>query len=309
MEDSRQPPLPPRVPPVVTGTPPLWNSPNPQPPPLPPPQKKSGLAKWLGSLGVVGTLLLTIGGKLKFLLPVLKFIGPALKTGSTMLLSIWVYAMAYNWKFAVGFVLLIFIHEMGHVFAARQAGIAVTAPTFIPFIGAHILIKQAMPGAWVEAKIGYGGPLAGAWASALCHWIWLETGNPFWAALAYTGYFLNLFNMAPVSPLDGGRITAAISPWLWIIGYLVLGAWLGLRIYQATTGAGQLGTGVFLMGMILVMGLPRLLSLFRTKSEEERRYFTVTPRQRLGMSLAYFGLIAALGYGMTLTHVSTDGLR
>ncbi len=308
MDDSTKPPPPLRVPPRLGATPPLWK-PAPVSPLVPPPRPKSRLAAWLGSFGFVGMLLLSVGGKLKFLLPVLKFLGPALKTGSTMLLSIGVYALAFGWKFAVGFVLLIFVHEMGHVFAARQAGIAVSAPTFIPFIGAHILLKQAMPGAWVEAKIGYGGPLAGTWASALCHWVWLETGNPFWAALAYTGYFLNLFNMAPVSPLDGGRITAAISPWLWIIGYAILGGWLGLRIYQAFQGAGQLGSGVFLMGLILVSGFPRLLSLFRTKSEEERRYFTVTPGQRLGMSLAYFGLIAALGYGMTVTHVSTDGLR
>jgi Zn-dependent protease len=258
---------------------------------------------------VVGTLVLTLGGKLKFLLPLLKFIGPALKTGGTMLFSIGVYTLVFGWRFAVGFVLLIFVHEMGHVFAARQAGIAVSAPTFIPFIGAHILLKQAMPGAWVEAKIGYGGPLAGAWASALCHWVWLETGNPIWAALAYTGYFLNLFNLAPISPLDGGRITAAISPWLWIVGYALLGGWLGLRLYRAATGTDSLSTGVFLMGMILVLGFPRLLTLFRAQSAEERRYFTVPLRQRLGMSLAYFGLIAALAYGMTLTHLNPEGLR
>jgi Zn-dependent protease len=301
MEPQSEPPRPPRVPP-------LWKSPSPSPPPLPTARRRSRWAEWIGSLGVIGTLLLSFGGKLKFLLPLLKFLGPALKTGGTMLLSIGVYALAFGWKFAVGFVLLIFVHEMGHVFAARQAGIAVTAPTFIPFIGAHILIKQAMPGAWVEAKIGYGGPLAGAWASALCHWIWLETGNPFWAALAYTGYFLNLFNLAPVSPLDGGRITAAISPWLWVLGFVLLSSWLVWDLYQVFHGGRKLGAGIFVMGMILVSGLPRLFSLFRPKSEHERRYFSVSPQQRIGMSLAYFGLIGLLAWGMAATHVAPEGL-
>lgn len=305
MHDSSPPP-PPRVPPVVTRVPPVWGTP---PPPLPTARRRSRLAEWLGSLGVVGALLLTVGGKLKFLLPLLKFLGPALKTGSTMLLSIGVYALAFGWKFAVGFVLLIFVHEMGHVFAARQQGVPVTAPTFIPFIGAHILLKQSPQSAWVESIIAYGGPLAGTWAAAACHLIGLETGQPFWFALAHTGYFLNLFNLAPAGFLDGGRIVGAISRWLWLVGYLILGGWLGWDIYRAVTGERAVGSGIFLMGLILITGLPRLFSLFRQRSEAEQRYFSVTGRQRLTMTLAYFGLIALLAWGMMATHVNPDGLR
>lgn len=305
MHDSVPPPPPP-VPPVVTRVPPVWGT---SPPPLPTARRRSRLAEWLGSLGVVGALLLTVGGKLKFALPLLKFLGPALKTGSTMLLSIGVYALAFGWKFAVGFVLLIFVHEMGHVFAARQQGVPVTAPTFIPFIGAHILFKQSPQSAWVESIIAYGGPLAGTWASAACHLIGLETGQSFWLALAYTGYFLNLFNLAPAGFLDGGRIVGAISRWLWLVGYLVLGGWLGWDIYRAFTGARPLGSGILVMGMVLVSGLPRLFSLFRRHTEAEQRYFAVTARQRLTMSLAYFGLIALLAWGMMATHVNPDTLR
>lgn len=310
---SRPPPPPPRVPPLVNPSAAGGFSGVPfpaRPLPPPPPRGQSKLVAWLSSLGAVGFLLLKFGGKLKFLLPALKFLGPALKTGGTMLLSIGVYALAFGWKFAVGFVLLIFVHEMGHVFAARQAGIKVTAPTFIPFIGAHILLQQALPNAWVEAKIGYAGPLAGTLAAAACHGVWLATGNPFWAALAYTGYFLNLFNLAPAGPLDGGRITAAISPLLWVVGYVVLGAWLAWDIRQAVIGAAPAGSGIFLIVLILVSGLPRLFWLFRRdKSDAERRYFQVPAGKRLLMSAAYFGLIAALGVGMALTHIKPETLR
>lgn len=274
-----------------------------------PARPRSRLVGWLSSLGTIGLLILTLGGKLKFLLPVLKFIGPVLKTGSTMLLSIGVYALVFGWKFAVGFVLSIFVHEMGHVVAAWKCGIKVTAPTFIPFLGAHILLKQALPGAWVEAKIGIGGPLAGALAAGVCHITWLATGNPLWAALADTGYFLNLFNLAPFSPLDGGRIVGAISRWLWLIGVVVIGGWLAWDIALAVRGEAVLGTGVVVMVLILAAGLPRLFTLFRKRTEEEQRYFTVTPGQRLGMSLAYFGLIAALGLGMTGTHQSPEKIK
>lgn len=288
--------------------PPLWNAPVPPPLPHPGSRRRSRWVEWLGSLGVVGTVLLSVGGKLKFLLPILKFAGPALKTGGTMLLSIGFYALAFGWKFAVGLVLLIFVHEMGHVLAARMEGVPVTAPTFIPFMGALIRFRQSPQSAWVEAKIAYGGPLAGAWASALCHWLWLETRSPMWAALAYTGYFLNLFNLAPASFLDGGRIVTSVSRWLWVIGYGLLGTWLGLDIYRAFTGRGQPGVGTFILGMILFTGLPRLRSLFRPMSAAERSYFTVAPRQRLTMAVAYFGLIALLIWGMGATHVNPDSL-
>lgn len=302
MEFPPPPPPPERLLPAMT-----YGTTVPLPPPPPLPKSKSKVAGWLSSLGIVGVLLVKFGAKLAFLLPALKFVAPFLKTGLSMLLSIGVYAMAYGWRYAVGFVLLIFVHEMGHVWAARQCGIKVSAPVFIPFIGAHILLKQNLPGAWVEAKIGVGGPLLGAVGALFCHLVWLATGNDLFGALAFTGYFLNLFNLVPVSPLDGGRITTAISPWLWVAGYAVLGTWLGWRIWSAFNGGATLGVGLFLMAFILVSGLPRLVWLFRgNKSAEERGCFTVTTGQRLTMTALYFGLIAALGAGMAATHVQVN---
>jgi Zn-dependent protease len=144
----------------------------------------------------------------------LKFLLPVLKTGATMILSIAGYAMLWGWLFGVGFVLLILIHEFGHLIAAKKCGLKVGAPVFIPFMGALIALKDAPKNAWIEAQVGIGGPILGTIGAAACEGIFLLTGNPLFRALAYTGFFLNLFNLVPVGFLDGGRIVTALSPWI-----------------------------------------------------------------------------------------------
>jgi Zn-dependent protease len=242
-------------------------------------------------LGAVGVLLLKFGAKLKFLiLPVLKFFPVLLKTGGTMFASIWVYALSWGWWFALGFVLLLFVHECGHLLAAKRVGLKVGAPVFIPFMGAFIALKEAPRNAWIEAQVGIGGPLLGTAGAAVCDGIYLATGNPLFRALAYTGFFLNLFNLAPVGFLDGGRIVTALSPWLWIVGIVVVAAML-------------VAHPNFILLLIVIFSLPRLFFLFRRKTDEEKRYFEVTPIQRATMALLYFGLVALLVAGMTETHI------
>src|ERR1043165_4559958 len=129
-----------------------------------------------------------------------------------MVLTMWLYATMWGWKYAVGFVLLLFIHEDGHLIAARSMNLKVGAPVFIPFMGAFIALKEAPRNAWIESVVGIGGPLAGGAAGGLCHVWFFVTHEPLWLALAYSGYFLNLFNLIPISPLDGGRIVTALSP-------------------------------------------------------------------------------------------------
>jgi len=245
-------------------------------------------------MGAVGVLLLKFGAKVKFLLlPALKFFPIILKTGGTMIASVWVYAMYWGWWFALGFVLLIFVHECGHLLAARRVGLKVGAPVFIPFMGAFIALKEAPRNAWIEAQVGIGGPLLGAAGAALCDGIYLTTGNPLFRGLAYTGFFLNLFNLAPVGFLDGGRIVTALSPWLWIIGIGVVATML-------------IAHPNFILVLILIMSLPRLFFLFRQRTAEEQRYFEVTPVQRATMAVLYFGLIALLVAGMTSTHIRPE---
>jgi Zn-dependent protease len=249
------------------------------------------LKKLLAPIGVAVLLVLKFGAKLKFLvIPIVKFFPLLLKTGGTMVLSMWAYALAWGWMYAVGFVLLIFVHECGHLLVARFFGLKVGAPVFIPFMGALIALKDAPKDAWMEAWVGIGGPLLGAVGAIFCEVLFVVSGNPLFRALAFSGFFLNLFNLAPIGFLDGGRIVTALSPWLWLVGAAVTVALLVLHPN-------------FLVGLILLVSLPRLWSLFRKKSDEQRRYFEVTPGRRLAMAGMYFGLIVFLLFGMALTHI------
>ncbi len=259
----------------------------------PPPPKENGgngLKKAAGPLAVAGALL----AKFKLvLLPVLKFLPVILKTGGTMLISIWFYAMNWGWWFALGFVLLIFVHECGHLIAAKRLGLKVGAPVFIPFMGALIALKEAPRNAWVEAQVGIGGPLLGTAGAVICYGLYLVTGNAMFSALAYTGFFLNLFNLAPIGFLDGGRIVTALSPWLWLVGTVIIGLLMFVHFN-------------FILLIIFIFSLPRLFSLFRRKSADEARYFEVTPDQRWIMGGMYFGLIAFLVLGMMTAQVQTQ---
>jgi Zn-dependent protease len=258
------------------------------------PSTAQKLKKLLGPIGIAAVLLLKFGGKVKFLiLPLVKFFPLILKTGGTMALSVAAYAMAWGWMFALGFVVLIFVHECGHLVAARTLGLNAGAPVFIPFMGAFIALKDAPKDAWTEAWVGIGGPLLGTLGAALCEAVFLATGNAMFRALAYTGFLLNLFNLAPIGFLDGGRIVTALSPWLWVVGAGIMGALMLVRPN-------------FIILLILVLSLPRLWSLFKRRTDEENRYFEVPPARRLTMAALYFGLITFLLFGMAITHVSME---
>jgi len=256
---------------------------------LPRPAPGQTLKRLFAPLGVAGVLLM------KFIAPVLKFLPVILKTGGSMLLTVGVYAMTWGVWFAVGFVLLILIHECGHLLAAKRIGLKVGVPVFIPFMGAFIALKEAPRNAWIEAQVGIGGPMLGTLGAVLCEILFFVTGNPMFSALAYTGFLLNLFNLAPVGFLDGGRVVTALSPWLWLVGFVIL---LALTIMHPN----------FMLILILVFSVPRLLSLFKRKSKEQRRYFEVTVAQRWSMALMYFGLIVLLVLGMNLSQIPHETL-
>ena len=256
---------------------------------------EGGGKKAAGILATLGILIAKFFGALKgLLLPLLKFGAPlwkvgliALKTGGSMFASIWLYATigGFGWHIAAGFVILILFHECGHLIAARQLGLRVGAPVFIPFMGAFIALKEAPRDAWVEAWVGIGGPLLGAFASLVCHSLGEMLDKPLLIAIASTGYWLNLFNLCPIGTLDGGRVVTALSPWFWLPGLGVMG-WLALTRPN------------FIIILILIMSLPRVLSLFRAKTEAEQRYFEVPTPKRWLIGILYFGLMAALALGM-----------
>jgi Zn-dependent protease len=163
-------------------------------------------------------------------------------------------------------------------------------------MGAFIALKEAPRDAWIESQVGIGGPMLGTLGAGICELIHLLTGNPMFRALAYTGFFLNLFNLAPVGFLDGGRIVTALSPWLWLVGFVIL---LGMTLEHPN----------FLLILILVVSAPRIFFLFRKKTEAELRYYEVSPARRWTMAAMYFGLIVLLALGMKLSLIPHDTLQ
>ncbi|WP_273455148.1 site-2 protease family protein [Nevskia ramosa] len=209
-------------------------------------------------------------------------LGKFLVTGGTMLVSVFAYALLFGWPYAAGFVGLIFVHEMGHFIAARSRGLDVGAPTFIPFVGAWIQLKDQPRDAETEAYIGMAGPLVGSFGALACYWMARETGSSLLLALAYSGFFLNLFNLIPVSPFDGGRITAVISPRLWLIGAPLL---VALFFWRPSP----------LLILMAVLAWPRLVEAWRgIRTPEAAQYYEVDIETRTSYGLLYLGLAAFL---------------
>ena len=142
-----------------------------------------------------------------------------LTTSGSMLVSVGAYALIWGWKFAAGFVALLFVHEMGHYIQLRREGVKPSGMLFIPFLGAAVGTRSLGGSALAEARVGLAGPILGSLATAALLPIAAATGDDFWRALAFTGFFLNLFNLLPVVPLDGGRAMAAMAPWMWFVGF------------------------------------------------------------------------------------------
>jgi Zn-dependent protease len=211
--------------------------------------------------------------------------------------SVAAYSLWWGWTFAVGFVVLLFVHEMGHVVQLRKEGIKASAPMFVPFLGALITAKSLGENALAEARVGLAGPILGTLGSGACLLIGEATNSDLFRALAYVGFFLNLFNLLPVVPLDGGRAMAAMAPWMWFVGF---GALVAMAIAFPNP---------ILLIIILFGGLEtwRRWRQRRTRSLEQAAYYRVSPRNRLLVGLVYIGLIALLAFGMYETHILTSG--
>ncbi len=180
--------------------------------------KQNTKKSYWGWLAVIGVFLLTKAKWLLVLLKVGKF-----ATLASMFVSLWAYAIFFGWKFAIALVYLIFIHEMGHLIAAKLKNIPTSPAVFIPFLGAAIGIDpKKIANAKTEFFVAYGGPLAGLISIIPAFALYTTTGDPYWALVIQLGALINLFNLFPVSPLDGGRIVSVLSPNIWLVGLLVL---------------------------------------------------------------------------------------
>jgi Zn-dependent protease len=209
----------------------------------------------------------------------------------SMFVSAGFYVWLGGWWFGIGLILLLFVHEMGHVIEAKRQGLPVSVPVFIPFMGALITMKQMPHNAWREARLAIAGPLLGSAGALALYILGAAYDSQQLKALAFLGFLINLFNLLPVIPLDGGRITAALHPALWFLGFLAL---LALVIYQPNP---------ILILILLLAGseLWRRWQMRRVPQMQE--YYRVRPHQRLIVGLLYFGLAAALVLGMHATHV------
>jgi Zn-dependent protease len=208
-------------------------------------------------------------------------LGKILLSAGTMAISVIVYAWVFGWRYAVGFVGLIFCHEMGHYAAARLRGLNVGAPTFIPFVGAWIELKDQPMNAETEAYVGLAGPLAGSFAALAVYALARYTGEVWLLALAYSGFFLNLFNLIPLSPFDGGRVTAVLSPKLWLIGAPIL---IGLFLYHPSP----------LLIMMALLAWPQLMKVWRGETNANTAYYIADMETKLSYGLAYLGLAGFL---------------
>src|SRR4028118_1008269 len=167
----------------------------------------------LAPLVALGFLFVKFKGLL-FLLLKVKFVG----TGLTMILSAGAWALVYPVWFAVGLVVLIWVHEMGHVLQLRREGIKASAPMFVPFLGAFVAMKEMPKSALVEARVGLAGPVLGTLGGLATLGLYAGTGNELFLGLAYVNFLINLFNLAPILPLDGGRTVGALSPVFQLLG-------------------------------------------------------------------------------------------
>ena len=256
--------------------------------------RSRGWLKRIGGVAVaLGLILAKLGGKAKLILVAL----PKLKlfsTSASMLVSIVAYQLIFGWAFAVGFVLLLLLHELGHVIQLRREGIEASAPMFIPFLGAVISAKSLGGNAAAEARVGLAGPILGSIATLVPLGIWLATGSDFWRALAYIGFFLNLFNLLPVLPLDGGRAMAALSPYVWAVGFAGL---IALTFFFPNP---------ILLLVLLFGGIESWRRWKERNTPKGRAYNRVPPRMRALVAVVYLSLAALLGVGVAETYFERD---
>jgi Zn-dependent protease len=250
-------------------------------------RKRSGLRGRRGAMLAAVVAFLAKFKAVLLLLPKLKLF----TTAGTMLVSVAAYSFVFGWPFAAGFVLLLLVHEMGHVIQLRREGVKASAPMFIPFLGAVISAKSLGRNALSEARVGLAGPILGTVGAVACVLIWHATGSNVWRALAFTGFFLNLFNLLPVVPLDGGRAMAAMAPWMWFAGFAAM---IPLAIIFPNP---------IILIILLFAGFEtyKRWKLRRTGSPQQEAYYRVRRLDRALVAAVYLSLIALLVVGMHAT--------
>ncbi len=266
---------------------------------LPPEANPASGRNWRAAGGTaVGLAVLLAKFKgLLFALLNLKWIFFASKfalTGFSFLASIWFYALFFGWKFAIVLVLLIAVHEVGHAIFVRGFGLSAPGIYFVPGLGAFTTWKGGTQSVYQESVIAFGGPLLGTIGGLVCFGYGAATNEPFWYAAANVAFFLNLFNMIPLGVFDGGRITAAISPNLWIAGFIIV---------VAAAVAFHWWSPILLI--LILLSIPRAVEAW--KGRLDPRYYDVPGNQKVAITCAYFGLLAILLACLVFSRVAVPG--
>lgn len=269
--------------------------PPPYGPPVPgQPSRRRKAAGRIGTAGAAGAALAGKAGLLGKLF--LAFKGLAVlakfKAVLSLFLSVGVYAIFWGWRFALGFVLLLLVHELGHVAVLRAQGVPVSAPMFIPFIGAYVKVEGPQRSVAEEAWSAIAGPITGAVAAVgVLFWADLN-GSLLLRALAYTAFLINLFNLVPFLPLDGGRVAGALHPGVWWAGMVIT---VGLLLWRPSP----------VLFLVLVLGGIEVWRRWKQRRRGETgEYYSVPAQVRVAIGTAYVATAALCLYGMHVSYVA-----
>jgi len=207
--------------------------------------------------------------------------------GASMALSIAAYAIKAPLRLVVGFAVIILIHEVGHAVVIRAKGLRAGVMVFIPFVGGAVTIKDQPRSAFDDAQIGLAGPVAGTIASLGVLLIYKLTNAPLYLAIAAAGFAVNLLNLLPIGMLDGGRISAAVTKWMWVFGG-------GALIYKVVKQPNPL-----MLLVLLLVAFQVYASIQREKSD--KAFYEITMWQRTGIAVTYFFLVVFLGHQTWMT--------
>jgi Zn-dependent protease len=206
----------------------------------------------------------------------------------SLAVSIAAYASLYGWKFGVGLAALILVHELGHVVALRLRGIRAGALVFVPLLGAFTSWRSVQRSPYLDAETALAGPLAGTAGALAMGYVAHLTGSDLLRSLAFTGLLLNLFNLVPALPLDGGRVAGAVHPAVWVFGWLTV---LGIEIYRPNP----------ILAIVLLFGGHELYQQWRRpdRTTAPNPGLVLTERRRISTAYAVLAVVILLGMHAT----------
>ena len=213
--------------------------------------------------------------------------------GGSMIVTVFAYAMKFPLGIVLGFVIVTLIHEIGHAVVIRAKGLRAGFMVFIPFLGGAVTIKDQVRTAYDDAQIGLAGPVSGTFASLVALQIYKWTNQPVYLLIAFAGFVLNLINLIPIGSLDGGRISGAVTKWMWVLGGAIL-------TYKTIKQPNAL--------LILILALSVFQVYASILREKEDKFYEVTGAQRAAIAVAYFSLVIFLGHQTFVTLARVEAL-